>query len=67
MQSENIRVMLPKFRSDPNQASRHKHTLSVTFRWIYDISFPIDVGPRNKVKKKLTNRLPSLVCSLRND
>jgi hypothetical protein len=30
MQSGNCRVMVPKFCPDPNQASRHKHTLSVT-------------------------------------
>jgi hypothetical protein len=55
--------MLLKFRSDPNQTSHHKHALSVTLQWVYEISFPIDVGPRNEVKKKLTSRL---VCSLRN-
>jgi hypothetical protein len=57
--------MLLKFYPDPNQVSRHKHVLLVTFGWVYDISFPIDIVLRNKVKKKLTSRL-LLVCSLRN-
>jgi hypothetical protein len=65
VQSENSGVMPLKFRSDSNQASHHKHALSVTLGWVYDISFPIDVGPRYEVKKKPTSRLP-LVCSLRN-
>jgi hypothetical protein len=30
--AENIRVMLPKFRPDPNQVSHHKHALSGTVR-----------------------------------
>jgi hypothetical protein len=34
MQSENSGVMLPKFCLDPNQASRHKHALSVTLGWV---------------------------------
>jgi hypothetical protein len=46
VQSENSGVMLLKFCPDPNQASHHKHALSVTIVWVYDISFPIDVGPR---------------------
>jgi hypothetical protein len=66
MQSENNEVMLSKFCPDLNQTFRHKHTLSVTLGWVYDISFSIDVGLRNEVKKKLTSHLP-LVCSLRND
>jgi hypothetical protein len=57
--------MLLKFYPDPNLASRYKHTLSVTLRWIYDLSFSIDVGTRYEVKNKLTSRLP-LMCSLRN-
>jgi hypothetical protein len=57
--------MLLKFYPDPNQVSRHKQVLSVTFGWVYDISFPIDIVLRNKVKKKLMSRL-LLVCSLRN-
>jgi hypothetical protein len=65
VQSENSGIMLPKFHPDPNRASHHKHALSVTLEWVYDVSFPIDVGPRNEVKKKLMNHL-SLVCSLRN-
>jgi hypothetical protein len=65
VQSENNRVMLLKFHSDLNQASHHKHNLSVTLGWVCNISFTIDVGPRNEVKKKLTSHL-SLVCSLRN-
>jgi hypothetical protein len=58
--------MLLKFRLDPNQMFRHKHALSVTLEWVYDISFSIDVCPRNEIKKKLTSPLP-FVCSLRND
>jgi hypothetical protein len=65
MQSENSGVMLLKFRPDPNQTSHHKHALSITLGWICDTSFPIDIGPRNKVKKKLTSRLSS-VCRIRN-
>jgi hypothetical protein len=65
IQSENNGVMLLKFHPDLNQMSHHKHALSITLRWIYDISFPIDVGLRNKVKKKLMSRL-SLVCSFKN-
>jgi hypothetical protein len=57
--------MLPKFHPNSNQASRHKHAHSVTLGCIWDISFPIDVGPRNEVKQKLMSHLP-LVCSLRN-
>jgi hypothetical protein len=66
MQSENNKAMLLKFCPDLNRVSHHKHVLSVTLGWVYDISFPIDVGPRNEVKKKLTSHLPSLVCSLIN-
>jgi hypothetical protein len=65
MQSENSMIMVPKFHLDLNWVSPHKHSLSVTLGWIYYISFPIDVGPRNEVKKKLMSRLP-LVYSLRN-
>jgi hypothetical protein len=57
--------MLPKFRPDPIRVSHHKHALSVTLGWVYNISFHLDVGPRNEVKKKLLSCLP-LVCSLRN-
>jgi hypothetical protein len=64
VQSENSGVMLPKFRPGSNRTSRHKHTLSVTLGWVYDISFTIHVGPRNKVKKKLMSHL-SLVCRLK--
>jgi hypothetical protein len=32
--SENSGVILQKFRPDPNRASRHKHTLSVTLGWV---------------------------------
>jgi hypothetical protein len=55
VQSENNGVMLPKFYPDLNQTSHHKHAFSITLGWIYDISFPIDIGPRNEVKKKLMN------------
>jgi hypothetical protein len=65
MQSENSGVMLSKFHSDPNLKSHHKHALSVTHGWVYDISFFIDVGPRYVVKNKLMSHLP-LACSLRN-
>jgi hypothetical protein len=58
-------VMQLKFHLDPNKASRHKHTLSVTLGWVQDISFPIDVVPINEVKKKLTSHL-HLVCRIRN-
>jgi hypothetical protein len=57
--------MLSKFHPIPIQASHHKQVLSVTLGWVSDISFPIDVGPINEVKKKLMSHL-SLVCSLRN-
>jgi hypothetical protein len=40
-------------------------TLSQSLLGGFRTSFPIDIGPRNKGKKKLTSRLP-LVCSLRN-
>jgi hypothetical protein len=65
VQLENNEVRLPKFHPDPNKASCHKHALSVTLGWVKDISFPIDVGPKNEVMKKLMSHL-SLVCSLRN-
>jgi hypothetical protein len=67
VQSENSGVMLLKFYLDPNRTSHHKHALSVTLGWVYDISFLINVGPGNEIKKKLMSHLPSLVCSLRND
>jgi hypothetical protein len=38
--------------------SHHKHALSITLEWVYNISFPIDVGPRYKVKNKLMSHLP---------
>jgi hypothetical protein len=66
VQSENNGVMISNFFPDMNQASHRKHALSITLGWISDISFPVDVGPRNDVKKKLMSHLPSLVCSLRN-
>jgi hypothetical protein len=57
--------MLLKFHPKLSRASLHKHILSVTLGWVYDISFSIDVGSRNEVKKKLTSHLP-LLCSLKN-
>jgi hypothetical protein len=48
--------MLLKFYPDLNQTSHHEHALLVTLGWVYDISFPIDVGLRNGMKK-LTSRL----------
>jgi hypothetical protein len=58
VQLENNGVMLSKFPPDLNHTSHHKHAFSVTLGWVYDISFPIDVGPRNEVKKNLTSHLP---------
>jgi hypothetical protein len=55
MQLENSGIMLPKFCPDPSLASHHKHALSVTLGWVYDLSFPIDVGPWHKGKENLTN------------
>jgi hypothetical protein len=34
VQSVNSGVMLPKFCPDPNQASYHKHTLSINLGWV---------------------------------
>jgi hypothetical protein len=65
VQSKYNGAILQKYHPDPNRASHHKHTLSITLGWVKDISFPIYVGLRNEVKKKLMCRLP-LVCSLRN-
>jgi hypothetical protein len=42
--------MLLKFHPDLNWTSHHKHTLLITLGWVYDISFAIDVGPRNEAK-----------------
>jgi hypothetical protein len=43
-QLENNEVMLPNFCPDLNLTSSHKHTLSVTLGWVYDLFFSIDVG-----------------------
>jgi hypothetical protein len=34
VQLKNSGVMLSKFRPDPNQASHHKHALSITIGWV---------------------------------
>jgi hypothetical protein len=65
VQPKNSGVMLLKFHPGLNPMFHHKHALSVTIRWVYDISFPIDLRPRCEVKNKITCRL-LLVCSLRN-
>jgi hypothetical protein len=65
VQSENSGVMLLKFHPDLNRMSHHKHALLATLGWVYDISFPIDIGPRNEVKKNLMSRLSS-VCRIIN-
>jgi hypothetical protein len=64
VQSENSELMLPKFCPDPNWVSHHKHVISITIGWVYDITFSIDVGLRNEVKNKLMSHLT--LCSLRN-